>query len=319
MKTRVFVLKFVDHDNKQIMEISIIVHSTKVSEWSMNENDMESMIQWKAKHFKWEHILKKEIKKIVKNHYFNGSNEFNGYTFVKEMYKHEGEKVNMSDKPSEGMYLGEKISNLVFRQVKHMELLVMKFNKGKKDQNWKEMYNYPVANYVHNFLLNSDENNDNIQLSELTAPFVLKQDQFNGENTPYGFGTNPSGMSGTENMSYVFGTNPQYMSGMNAQYMSGMNPQSMSGMNPQSMSAMNPQSMSATNPQSMSGMNPQYTLGTEGISGMSNVPATPGMSNQSGTDLSNQRGGNDDNDDEKNYRKLYIKYKNKYMNARYGK
>lgn len=164
MQVRKFVFKFVNHDAQHIKVIKVFVHCNRVIEWTHHPDDVEAHIQWLTRHVRWEHQLKKEVKKLVLKKHFGTDEIHNDYHFCKESFKKEGEKINVSPVGS---------TEIRLRQVKLLEECVFKFDKGTKPADWKEIFDYGKTVEIHNFHLSGDDTTGEIKLTHLGQTFEV--------------------------------------------------------------------------------------------------------------------------------------------------
>ena len=158
MKIRKFIFKFIDHDNKTMRIIEFDVHSSKISEWTQNENDIEGFVQWMSQHARWEMMLKNHIKSIVQDKVLAVENRnFGDYRIVKQKIKKDIVNVNLSNQTSDENR---------FRQVKLMEKYVTKYERGAKPNNWSDILDYKVTNEHYIYFL-ADDMSDRIDLRPL--------------------------------------------------------------------------------------------------------------------------------------------------------
>lgn len=159
MKIRKFLFSFIDHDTTSTTEIAIDVFSNQILEWNHNENDLENNALWIAKNYIWEQTLKKQVKKIVNDKFFNEKTDvFADYRISKEKIKSDTEFVNMNHENSQVM----------FREKFLMEFNMVKFVKGTSPEKWTNMFRYDT-NYHHlEYSLKSKQGDSEIMLTELS-------------------------------------------------------------------------------------------------------------------------------------------------------
>ncbi|XWV26873.1 hypothetical protein QJ857_gp0177 [Tupanvirus soda lake] len=175
MKIRKFLFKFVDHENRQIVHAEFDIHSSRVSEWTQNEDDVEGFGQWMGQHARWEMLLKNEVKRLVREMYFDGKNDFDDYRLSKQYIRKEIKNINMSESATDEIH---------FRQGRLMEKYITKYVRGTKPQKRTEIYNYNKTHVHYNYFLNDDMSQP-INLRELTCDgnkIVIPQDE-NGRNS----------------------------------------------------------------------------------------------------------------------------------------
>lgn len=154
-------------------------------EFSINDDNIEPMIEWKAKHLRWEHALKKHVEKIIKSLYLSGTN-LQDYRLMKIKSKRKDEKINMNSCNGNA---GAAVDRMM--QTKHVEILKIKYEKGNTN-NACDKYNYPITQYHNHFnIINDDLSNNEIRLSKPFGTLVISDmenrqminyDQFGGGN-----------------------------------------------------------------------------------------------------------------------------------------
>ncbi|XWV25539.1 hypothetical protein QJ856_gp0216 [Tupanvirus deep ocean] len=176
MKIRKFLFKFIDHENEQIIEVEFDIHSSRVSEWTQNEDDVEGFGQWMGRHARWEMLLKNEVKRLVRQKYFADANDFGDYRLSKQYIRKEIKNVNMSEAATDELH---------FRQARLMEKYITKYIRGTKPQKRGYIYNYDKTHEHYNYFLN-DDMDQSINLRELTCEgnkIVIPQDKNNRNST----------------------------------------------------------------------------------------------------------------------------------------
>ena len=170
MKIRKYIFKFIDHDNKTKHIAEFDVHSSKISEWTQNENDVEGFVQWMSQHARREMTLKNHIKSIVQDKVLALQNKnFGDYRVVKQKMNKDSVSVNISNnQPSDENR---------FRQVKLMEKYITKYERGTKPNNWLDVLDYKVTDEHYIYFL-ADDMSDRIDLRPLRQEgdkFIIPQ------------------------------------------------------------------------------------------------------------------------------------------------
>jgi hypothetical protein len=155
MKVRIFIFKLVDHDSQTIRKIEIVIHSSNITEWTQKEDDIEGHIGWVVEHARWEMLLKKKVKSILREKIVKSLDD---YRIKKEKLFKEKENINLNgDQPTKEHHL---------RTIKLVEKCMIKCVKGTKPSNWLDIFNYKMIHEQYNYTLN-DNMQEEISLSPL--------------------------------------------------------------------------------------------------------------------------------------------------------
>lgn len=165
MKNRKFLFKFIDHDNGSVQIAEFDIHCNKKTEWTHDENNINEHVIWMTRHIKWECLLKKKIKEMVKERYPNlvtttgqtRDHLFGDYKLCKEKMCKEKETVNLAKTADEPKR---------FRVVELMEKHVFKFERGTKPNDWSQVFDYNKFHKLFEYYL-SDDDTENIILVPL--------------------------------------------------------------------------------------------------------------------------------------------------------
>ncbi|AVL94581.1 hypothetical protein ma195 [Moumouvirus australiensis] len=157
-----YIFKFVDHERRAVTKISVGVFVNKKNEEHPNPDDLDAHIAHAIQHIKRNHILKRELMRIVAERYFNNASSTNGrfgeYILKKHHHKKESDLVNISNDASQPR----------FRKVKEFEMHKVKFTRGKKPAEIGQIFDYTKTHYVHEFAI-TNESDQGVQLAELAS------------------------------------------------------------------------------------------------------------------------------------------------------
>ncbi|AGF85581.1 hypothetical protein QJ854_gp201 [Moumouvirus goulette] len=157
-----YIFKFVDHERRAVTKISVNVFTNKRNEDHPNPDDLDAHIEHAIKHVKRNHILKRELIRIVGERYFNNASSTNGrfgeYILKKHHHEKESDLVNISNEASQPR----------FRKVKQFEMHKVKFTRGKKPAEINQVFDYTKNHYVHDFAI-TGESDQAVQLAELAS------------------------------------------------------------------------------------------------------------------------------------------------------
>ncbi|QGR53722.1 hypothetical protein [Moumouvirus maliensis] len=157
-----YIFKFVDHERRAVTKISVGVFVNKKNEEHPNPDDLDAHIAHAIQHIKRNHILKRELMRIVAERYFNNASSTNGrfgeYILKKHHHKKESDLVNISNDGSQPR----------FRKVKEFEMHKVKFTRGRKPAEIAQIFDYTKTHYVHEFTI-TNESDQGVQLAELAS------------------------------------------------------------------------------------------------------------------------------------------------------
>ncbi|AGC01718.1 hypothetical protein H012_gp747 [Acanthamoeba polyphaga moumouvirus] len=157
-----YIFKFVDHERRTVTKISINVFVNKRNEDHPNPDDLDAHIAHAIQHVKRNHVLKRELIRIVGERYFNNATSTNGrfgeYILKKHHHKKESDLVNISNEAAQPR----------FKKVKQFEMHKVKFTRGRKPTEINQIFDYTKTHYVHDFAI-TNESDQAVQLAELAS------------------------------------------------------------------------------------------------------------------------------------------------------
>lgn len=174
MRIKKFIFKFKDYDRKETLVVSVELILNKKKQWKENEWDDNKHAMFAAKKALWKMKLIAQIKEMVRNKFFSSDSKFGDYKIVKKSVKKDCEIVNLNDKND-----GED----VYRLTKMMYVKIIKLCRGTKPSDWHEVFDYPTKVHDLQFMLDSDEQSDSINLRELGKISYTLDDNENRKNT----------------------------------------------------------------------------------------------------------------------------------------
>lgn len=300
MKVRIFLFKFIDHDNKKILKVEASVRSSLYIEWTEEENDIEGYVEWMSKHARWEYTLKKEIKKQISQRYFgNTDGKFNDYRISKRKIKKESDMVNMSKNDKE----------VRFRETMLMEKWVFKYSKGTKPAEWTDVFDYACTHQHIEFFLKGDDSTNEINLTVLADKINIPQEgvkRFNGSDSANARNTASTNMTSANLASARNASTNMASANMASARNASANLASASMASSRNASASNMASARNTTATNRGPAQVMTNSGAVGSVTASNYFAVP----YANTAAAAQRGGNE------NYEEKYLKYKRKYLELR---
>lgn len=307
MKERKYCFKLINHDNKSCVVINVTIYSNKIREWTPEQN-LDAQVAWKARHIKWEKILKKHVKNLLKSKHSDllGSEENNQPEELTETYSHHigdyklVKKSTKMEKQIVNMNANESTNDVRFRQTLYLEKYSMKYEKGTKPDNWVNVFNYYKVHRHYDYYLDSNEMDENIKLIPVGKPFDIPPNSTNTSNRNRNANTN-------NNISSNNISNNNTLSSRN---ISNTNQNNLSSSINNSLTTLNNLNRNTGVSNNTQIVNRNSTLSNLGLASNSmNRNASTLGTNNNITQRNNQVGGDA-------YQDKYLKYKKKYIDLK---
>lgn len=180
MHIKKFIFEFVDHEKRTCTEYVIAIHTGRSMEWAHDENDIDGYIKWLTQHVRWEHKLKQQVTRIIKDKFFDSKDEndlmkFGDFIISKEKTERKSVNVNMNQ---------SEATEVRFRQIHHMEKTKNKFTRGPNPAKWTDIFNYDKIHHHFSYHLVGNEMDENIELRQVSSFDIPKEPvaSFKSEN-----------------------------------------------------------------------------------------------------------------------------------------
>jgi hypothetical protein len=181
MRVKKFIFKFKDYDSKRINVFCIELVCNKKVEWAV-QHDPEKKAMWAAKKALYKQKLMEHLKKMVREKMFPGEERFGDYVLCKDCIKKDCKLINMNEENGPN-------SQVILRETVMYMMKIMKFKRGRKPENWHEIFDYPVNSHHYVFRLkNEGDEMNSIDLEEINHysydynNMMQQKEQMGGKN-----------------------------------------------------------------------------------------------------------------------------------------
>lgn len=195
MKLYEFLCKFVDHDTKKCISVHIKMYCTSRIEWEeskVHEENLEGHKKWMMEHLEWEYALAEKAKNAAREELMKmGGGNYENYEIMKKKKSKEGKMINMN--------FGQKSDKIRYNKLFWMEFCMKKMVKGKKPDNWTDMFDYNKSYccLTYNVMC---KNNDPKQINaQLLTRIIDPSENDNGRVMAYGKDGMLEGKTETDN------------------------------------------------------------------------------------------------------------------------